>query len=275
MRILTTLVALTSLLISSQIVFAQQSLDDADTAFAERENNRKEIQKALGLYNKALREATNLDDKIYAVEQIGRLANYENSILPSGRSEKKYKIKLFKNCLDAADLIGPKKIKEKLVSHYYVKALCLAQWARANGITTSLSRTKELIGYITVGRKMDASYEGGGFDRLLAAIYINLPPINPFGPARDYKKSLSHSTSAIKSAAYEGAFNPEFETGVYYFNAYGYQATALAKTGKKAKAIATLKSVIARIEKGDINEDRKPETLVDLKSLKEQLADLK
>jgi hypothetical protein len=261
-------------LLTSTYSLAQSSLDSADEAFENRDGNRSEIQNALALYVQAIDEVRDVEDKIYAVEQIGRLSNYENSLLAKDRSTKDYRIELFDSCLLATDKIAPEKIGEKTPAYFYVRGLCLAQWAKARGIAASLFKTKELIGYLESGRKLDPSYEGGGYDRILSVIYINLPSINVFGPTRNYKLSLKHSTAAINSPAYEGAFNPAYETGNYFFNAYEYQADALAKSGKKSQAIALLKAAVARIERGDINPDREPETKVDLKNLKLLLNDL-
>ena len=267
-------VLLSAMLLASPL-FAQSALDSADEAYGQRKNDRAKIQSALKFYNQAITEADNNDYKVYAVEQIGRLSNYEGTLLEKTSKTKSYREQLFDSCLKATDKISPAALGEKLPAFFYVRGLCLAQWAKARGITTSLSRTKELLGYLNDGRSLDPSYEGGGFDRILAAVYLNLPPINVFGPTRDYKTALKHATSALNSPAYEGAFNPAFETGMYYFNAYEYQATALSKLGKKADAIKTLEAALARIKRNDINSERDPETSVDYKNLTELLNDIK
>ncbi len=254
-----------------QIVLAAD-FGRANELFERRGEGKAIISQAKDAYGAALAGADR-SEVLFAVDRLGRLAYYEGLITPeSDSSDRKV---FFKRCWDDLEnLVAPEKIGEN-AEYYYWKGVCMAQWAKANGIASSLSKSGELVRTIEKGMALDDSFEGGGFHRLGAAVYQSLPTVNPFGPTYDLNKSLDWSNVAIASAAYPGAEIPETATGDYYYNVYEYRAIALDRKGDRPGAIRTLELAIKRIEQGDVAEDRVPETEAHLTVLRQVLATLR
>ena len=244
----------------------------ADALYARRGEGKAIIDQAKSAYAKALSGAVS-SDVIYGVDRLSRLAYYEGLITPETDVEKRKAF--FKRCWDDLEnLISPAKVGET-PEYYYWKGVCMAQWAKANGVASSLSKSGELVRAIEKGMTIDESFEGGGFHRLGAAVYQNLPPVNPFGPTYDVNKSLDWANRSIASAAYPGSEIPETATGDYFYNVFEYRAIAQDRKGDRAGAVATLEAAIKRMEQGDVAEDRVPETQAHLATLRSLLASLR
>jgi hypothetical protein len=202
---------------------------------------------------------------MHAVSQMNRLDFFEGMIITDNEAKKA----MFEACSDRTE-----KLDHAAVEYYYWKGVCLASWASANGILSSLRRSGEVESFLLKGRAIDPRFEGGGFDRVLAFVYLRVPPINPMGPTRDVKKALAAAESAIAAPAYPGEQDPSTATGEYFYNVYGVKAEILADLGRKAEGIATIQEAIERIEQGDLPVGREPETHLILRDLKNLLAEL-
>lgn len=243
----------------------------ADALFARRAEGPAVIEQAKSAYADQLGSADR-SQKLYAVDRLSRLAYYQGLITPDNASEQRKAF--FRRCWDDVEnIIAPVQVGEN-PEYYYWKGVCMAQWAKANGIASSLSKSGELVRTLEKGIQVDATFEGGGFYRLGAAVYQNLPPVNPFGPTYDINKSLDWANSAIASPAYSGAENPDTATGDYFYNVYEYRSVALDRKGDRSGALATLKGAISRIEQGDVAPDREPETAAILQTLKDLASSL-
>lgn len=240
----------------------------ADRAYDLRENNLEQIHIARSLYAGAL-SVGNPAEIIYAVEQMSKLDVYKAAIALENETAKQVSLACYDNTAKLQTLT-----EEPSVAYFYWRAACLAVWARANGVIASLTRSGELTELIENGIQVDATYEGGGFYRLGAAVYAKLPAINPFGPRGDVDKAILYADLSIASPAYEGALDPETSTGDYFFNVYQYKAEALIKKGEKDAAIAVLNDAIARLNDGDLPLGREAETLVYFADLKKTLAEI-
>jgi len=236
----------------------------ADAAFKGRTDSAK-AAKARELYGKALVTVSGAE-KIYAVEQLARVDYYEGNKTPESDADSRKKI--FQRCMDNVESI--KSTAAAKPAYNYWRGLCLASWAKANGVLQSLAKAGELIDLVEKGRGLDETYEGGGFFRLGAAIYLNLPAA--FGGNVD--KAWDYSQKAIASAAYAGSTSPDTDTGNYYYAVYLYSAQVAAKRDSKAAARAIAAEAIERIEAGDVSPDREPETVVNKQEIADYLASL-
>lgn len=237
----------------------------ADEAFNARAQGASKIAEARSGYEAALPQVSG-DEKIYAVEQIGKLAYYESLLATTSKDQTK---KVTQECYDLTSQISPDAIHSQVPQYYYWRSVCLSVWGVANGVLASLGRSAEVASLFEEGIKVDSTYEGGGFYRLGAAVYLKLPPINPVGPSGDVRKAADYADKAIASPAYAGAIDPATSTGDYYYNAFEYKAEILLKQGNKAKAIEVLDGAIRRIESGDLPVGREAETAEQLRTLKE------
>jgi len=233
----------------------------ADAAFAKREDSAQ-LAAATKLYNASL-DSVSGAEKVYASEQLARLAFYEGNSIPESDSSNRKKV--FKRCMDVADTFDT-----KTVQHSYWRSLCLASWAKANGVLKSLEKAGEILELVEAGRKADETYEGGGIYRVGSAVYLNLPPL--FGG--DIDKAWSYAQRAIASPAYAGSKNPDTDTGNYFYGVYLYAGQIAAKREGKDAAKAIVTEAIERIEGGDMPVDRVPETNQYLVELKAYLATL-
>ena len=236
----------------------------ADAAFAGRVDAAKAAQ-ARDLYSKSLATVSG-DEKIYAVEQLARVDYYEGNKTPEADASNR-KI-IFKRCMDSVENI--KSTSATHPAYNYWRGLCLASWAKANGVLKSLEKAGEVIELIEKGRGVDETYEGGGFFRLGAAVYLNLPAL--FGG--DVNKAWDSSQKAISSAAYAGSKSPDTDTGNYFYAVYLYAAQIAAKRESKDAARAIANEAIERFEAGDVSPDRAPESEVNIQEIKDYLASL-
>jgi hypothetical protein len=203
--------------------------------------------------------------KFIAVTHLNRLDFYEG-LLISDSSRKKL---LFQTCMDRSTIFP-----QTSPDYFYWRAGCMGLWADANGIVSSLKLSGEVESLLLQGRAIDPRFDGGGFDRMLAFVYLLVPVINPFGPTRDVNKALASAEAAIASPAYSGEVDPATSTGDYFYNAYTIKARALVALGRTAEGVAVVREAISRIEQGDLPVGREPETYEFLKELKKTLADL-
>jgi hypothetical protein len=238
----------------------------ADTAFAQRTDAASRAS-ALKLYTDLL-ATTSGSEKLYAVEQIARLNYYVASLVPESDTDGRKKE--FGTCLDTAELVNPTAFGSDTPQYRYWKALCLASWAKANGVLKSLEKAGEIQGHLQKGIGLDPNYEGGGFYRVSSAVLLNLPPL--FGG--DVQKAYDYSQKAIASPAYSGSLNPDTDTGNYFYLAYLYSAQIAEKREGKPQAKAIVEAALARINAGDLPVGREPETALQKVDLETYLATL-
>ena len=243
---------------------------DADQLFKRRAEGSSVISEARTHYLNQLPSANN-DEFSYAVEQVARLDAYEGLKLID--TEPTQRQQIFSRCLTDLDNY---KVQQRgpAAFFYYWKSVCLAQWARANGVLESLFRTNELFGYLDSGEAIDRTYEGGGFARIRGAALAKLPPINPFGPRQDLNRSKQLLEASIASPAWGGSHTPEWDTGDYYYSTYFYLAETLVAMNRQADALQVIDDATARIDAGDIPVAREPEELLSreyMRQLKERI----
>jgi hypothetical protein len=228
---------------------------EADLLFSKRGEGQAAIEAARAAYEASLKTVTGRE-LIYAVEYLSRLDYYEGLRTDDVNLQKV----IYSRCLERIEMIKPP-APTSTPEYYYFKGGCLGSWAKANGVLQSLIKSKELVDTLETGKKIAPAFEGGGFDRIEAPVFLKLPAINPYGPTGDKKKALAFAEAALASSAYSGSVEPDTGSGDYFFNAFEYKAEILDALGRKAEAIDLLNNAIARIDAGDISTFRVPETM--------------
>lgn len=244
----------------------------ANALFNNRANGPQAIRSARAVYEAALPNLSGYD-YIYAVEQMARLDYFEGTLLGEEGNTEARKV-AYGRCMSTADLVAPSATVAANPIYYYWKGSCLAQWAKANGIIASLSRSGELLDYLNRGEQIDPTYEGGGFYRVKGAVYAKLPAINPFGPRRDLAQSRTLLQRAIESPAYARTTNPDTESGQFHYNNYQYLAETLIIQGDRPHARQVIQDALDNIDAGYVSPLRQPETAQTRDALQALLNDL-
>lgn len=227
----------------------------ADQLFTHRGEGSAQLEQARSSYLSLIPRLSG-SDRAYAIEQIARLDALAGlKLMDTNPAERR---RLFERCMTDLDQHNPQ-VHGNLPFFYYWKSVCLAQWARANGVLESLFRVDELFRYLSAGEALDSTYEGGGFARIRGATLAKLPPINPFGPRQDLTRSRQLLESSIASPAYSHSQSPEWDTGDFYYSTYFYLGETLVAMGREAEALDVLNEAMARIDGGDVPPTRSPE----------------
>lgn len=202
----------------------------ADSFFAKRENNPSAIASARSLYESGL-SSTVKSEKVYAVEQLGKLAYYEGDLLTSS-SESSKQAKIFEKCLNYVENINPTSFG-KSGAYYYWKATCLAMWGRAAGMFAAAGRLGELKEVMKSGLEFDSFYAGGGMHRVVAGVKLNASWLSGL---QDREGALVHIDQAIAK-------------GSTFFNAYVLKAEILRKLNRDDEALVVLEDAKRKLEK--------------------------
>lgn len=248
----------------------------ADALFAlrgEGDFNQKvqAISQARAAYRAAIGVVSGVE-KVKTFEMLARLDYYEGMINTEASAQKP----IFERCMKEIESIKPGGDVANNPEYFYWKATCIASWGKATGVLAALFKSKELVDTLDAGRAVARTYEGGGFDRIAAPVFLRLPGFNPAGPTGSVSKASDHVDAAIASSAYPGAKDPDTSSGDYFYNVFEYKAEILVAQGKKPEAIALLETAISRIvDDKDLPVGREPETMQHLNGLQELLAKLK
>lgn len=236
---------------------------EADSLFGQRENNLSNITQARALYREALRK-TQGDDKVYAVEQLAKLAYYEGDLLTDEKDSTK-RVDIFQQCQDDVEEVSPAKMEgQEYAAYYYWKSACMALWAKSAGSFSVLARVSDLEAAMYRGAEVDGSFAGGGVHRVMGSVYLKskamrwIPGLSRF---YDPDKALVHIDKAI-------SFGPE------YYVAYLVKAEILKELKRGKEGLTLLKQkhdeLSVRVRKNDLPDDLKPESKVIL----QQMSDL-
>lgn len=160
------------------------ALRDQGTTVAE---NKAATLEARAAYQKIIDDGAADSDLVRAVEGIARTYYFMGDTLhPKGSdAENKARKAVFKECGEAVESISPENYGEATPVYYYWKASCLALEAEVSGIgdKTKLAGELEKIETATKAAYYNAeteewaaeySYEGGGIDRVIAAVKGNV-----------------------------------------------------------------------------------------------------
>lgn len=249
----------------------------ADTLFAQREGNRDAIAKARAQYRELLGQATAAEDKVRAVEALGRLAIYEGEMLLP-KTDTAGRKAIFSDCWcenpvalsrscgrpGFVDAISPAKLGQETQAYFYFHGVCLGYWGQQVGLVEQLAFVSKLQDDVAKGLAFTpANYEGGGVHRLAAGIYEN-PQARGVG-LYDPDKALVEIDTAIAQPAFQGQ-----EAGNLYFDNFQGKISVLRQLEKKhpqagwnQKAIdlaaAALTSMQALLDAGTLPQGRSAE----------------
>ncbi len=268
------LYAVTSVMFLSSSAFGFD-FSAADELFTRRAESVATIQNAIESYRSIPVESLSTDENIYAVEQVGALYVYWGYVFD--QADTRGRVAIADRCISHIEKIKPGGAIPANPQYYYWRAACMMARGNAAGITASLSQAQAVLDTIDAGRRIDPSYEGGGFDRLSGVLYAKLPSFNPFGPSGDMNRALREFRRAIDSPAYIHPLNPSWrdsdsESGELFYSTHFYYGEALLANGQRAEAKALVEQALADIDQGLIARGREPECQVAKANLKGLLA---
>ena len=225
----------------------------ADSLFAKRESNLSNIAKARTLYEQALNQVSG-EEKVYAAEQLAKLAYYEGELLTSEDNDSK-RVDIFQKCQDDMEKVSPAQMEgQEYAAYYYWKSACMALWAKSASSFAVLGRVADLEAAMLRGAEVDGSYDGGGVHRVMASVYLKskamrwIPGLSRF---YDPKKALVHINQAIN-------YGPEF------YNAYLVKAEIIKELKQKREGLDLLKSkqeeLARRVKNNTLPEGLEPES---------------
>lgn len=222
----------------------------ADALFETRGESQSAIHEAKSLYLKVIKDKHEASDmRRVALDRYSRLAVFEGEVAKENFRVKDA-AKIFKDCIDVTDNLSSKKIQDAPVEFVYWRSMCIGLWA-ANASKTevvmNMGRIKEMDTLIEHGQKQHRSFDGYGFNRMLAGKYVRskaLTVLNLYQPAL--------SLDYIEEAIAHGCDN--------YMN-YILKAEALEALGRPALAVQALEFGIAEL-KSKIENNRVPSDLI-------------
>ncbi len=241
----------------------------ADARFDRRGESVEDIHKAKETYLKIIKsKKESLELRREALDRYGRLTVFEGEVAKERFQPKKLS-DMFKTCIEVTDLLSPKKIDGDMVpEHAYWRAMCIGLWA-ANAsmgdIVLHMGRISEMQTLINIGMRRFPTFDGYGFNRMLAGIYVRS---GEGFASRQYFKP-AEALELITVATLHGTDN---------YMDYILQAEALVALKRKEEAKTCLIEAIAelksRFEARDIPAMLLAENQIFLKKMCELLAEL-
>ncbi|MCX6104255.1 MAG: hypothetical protein NTY08_00260 [Proteobacteria bacterium] len=213
----------------SQAAFAVD-FSAADSLFSQRENNRANISQARALYVQILNQATTVNDKIRAAEQLGRLALYEGEMLLA-KSDSSSRKTVFGDCWCRStslfsrscnepgwvEKISPSAIGQRVPAYYYYRGMCIGYWGEASNVIEQAAFSGALREAVNGGLDLASSnssssyYEGGAVHRVAANVWSN--PLARAVGLYDAKQALAQIETALAAPASGGQ-----DPGALYFD---------------------------------------------------------
>ncbi len=211
--------------------------EEAVLLFNNRAQSRETIQSAKDLF---LAIITNKNEeqsrRLTSLDYYARLSLYEGEI-----AKKAWNVKnataIFEDCISVTEHLSPKEITTLTPQYTYWRSVCIGLWGANASIPTvyrKRKRIREMNELIAVGLKQFPEYDGYGFDRIQAGMYIRskyLSLLNLYHPDKalaHVEKSLSHGSNV-------------------YID-YLIKADALIALGRKAEAKGALSGGIIELE---------------------------
>ena len=254
----------------------------AKASYDKRGVSAKHTDAAITQYTNLLNAATDMDFKVRAVEQLGRLTEYKaKAYTPNAAA----KARLYAKCWctkrenivnsfllpTAVALKGNSKcIRAGFVgaiastnksAYHYTKLLCMARWGESTGNKAVVFAFRNLLKKTMKNATSVAqSYEGGGIGRVVAGIRSNAK-----AKAIGEYDLVDARTRINESKKYD-------VEKAYYENQF-VDANILEVEGKKDQAKRVRKRIVSKIEEAIDEEEleRAPENILILKAVKKQL----
>jgi hypothetical protein len=173
---------------SAVAIAGNEYLQEADPLFAARGESHSNVERAKKLYLKVVKDKSEYKStRKLALDRYARLAVFEGEVNREAFGVKD-SAKVFKKCIDVTEHLNPKSIGERSAEYTYWRAMCIGLWAAHASkpdIGFHFTRIAELKSLIEFGTEHYGTFDGFGFDRMLAGIYVrgrSVPLVNIFQP---------------------------------------------------------------------------------------------
>jgi len=190
--------------------------ESADSLFDKRgeatSSNTQILDEARSAYKLILKDASANADKVRAVVQLSRLAEYEGFMVAKQDNNSAI-TEVYGDCWCRSysmfsgscsrggfiEEISPEKIGQELTAYRYYKGLCTARWTSVQPITTMIRMGGKVNKLIKKALTMDEEFKGGAIYRLAAGVYGD-PIVKPLG-YYDIVKSTEYVNNAFATSA--------------------------------------------------------------------------
>lgn len=210
---------------------------NAENLFVNRAHGRDTIHRAKEMYVGIIKDTNEiLSLRKAALDRYARLALYEGEIAKKSLGVKN-SAEIFNECIDVTHYLSPSEIHETSAEYTYWRAVCIGLWgssAKARQVAFHIGRVKELKDLVAIGMDQFRSYDGFGFDRILAGMFVrskSLSMLNLYHP----EKALSHVDESI-------------QRGTDNYIDYLIKADALIALKRKAEAKTVLSAGILELQ---------------------------
>jgi hypothetical protein len=169
----------------NMVAGGQKSFNQAQELFDSRWQGVETIHKAKNQFYELIKNKKESQEiRAAALDRYGRLALLEGEIAKDQfKVDRSTAADIFSACLDTAEYLEPKKMKKTLPEYAYWRAMCLGLWFANSSkakIAFHLHRVKELTDLVALGMTEFPSFDGWGFHRMLAGIYLRCDTDSPF-----------------------------------------------------------------------------------------------
>ncbi len=254
---------------TSSSVGADQIPDVAEQLFAARGSSPQATHQAIAAYRQLLTRPLSILEQHHVAKRLAHLYAFAALEIPMYRMQER--LVIYEGCLDVTPHLARTGRILGMVDYYFWHAACLTLWSEARGEQTLMKRSGEIMQLVESGLELESTYEGGGFDRLMAELYVRLPVRNPYGPAGSLPLARHHIRQSLTSAPDERSASPELASGDYYYESYYIYAKTMITCGERESARTLLRLALQRIDDGDVNPEREPETILAARGLKDLL----
>ena len=161
-------------------------LDHAYQLFLKRDTDLPSLKRAKKIYLKHIKDQkANLISRADALGRYAQLSIFHGEInrKPFGIDRRK-SAKIFQSCIDASEYLSPSNIKEQTPQYYYWRSMCIGLWlshSQSINLFKKGHRFKELKGLVATGKEFFPRFDGYGFNRVEAGIYLRSEKFKAFG----------------------------------------------------------------------------------------------
>ncbi|MFW7377989.1 MAG: hypothetical protein ACOH5I_04200 [Oligoflexus sp.] len=184
----------------------------ADSLFSAREGSLTNTQAARAAYKELIATGLTGADLERAVVGIARSYTYEGEALTGkvASQDVEKRRDLFRSCWkDTMPLIAPDKLGYESPAYYYFSAACMAYYAEVSGTLENLANAPTMLRLLEKGLQSEGgtTYEGGGLNRVKAAVKSNAKAKPLPGGLYNPQEALTLIDEAIDSPAYPGSYD--------------------------------------------------------------------
>lgn len=183
----------------------------ADELLAAREGSIENTLAARAAYQELIDQGLSGVELERAVIGMARTYVYEGEVLTGieADADVEARRKIFKTCWnDTMPLIAPDKLGFESPAYYYFSATCMAYYGQVSGTLENLANAPRLTRTIENGLDVEGglTFEGGGLNRVKAAVKSNEKAKPLPGGFYDPELALELINGSIDSPAYPGSY---------------------------------------------------------------------